>query len=149
MIQIDRTLHRGDILIAHRRLDGTVDQYLVRNAFTDGGLGYLAARAAGEAVDVISHMALGEGDTPEDGTSTTLEAEIAGSRVAVSITGTGPSRIYTAVFGETVGNGAITEAGLFNAATGGLLTNRAVFGVKTKVPGEIMTFVWTLSQQRA
>ncbi|MNY58259.1 hypothetical protein D3C86_1945800 [compost metagenome] len=68
--------------------------------------------------------------------------------MAVTVSGVGPQRLYSATFGEGVGSGAVTEAGLFNAATGGVLTNRSVFGVKNKEPEDIFTINWTLAHQR-
>lgn len=142
-------LSRGDLeIIAYRGRTGRTERFLIKNLFTDDGLTYLAARAAGEAVAVISHMALGLGTTPAAGTDETLESEVAGSRVPVTISGAGAERLFSATFGEGVGSGAITEAGLFNAASGGLLTNRSVFGVKNKEPEDVFTINWTLAQQR-
>ncbi|MNV70316.1 hypothetical protein D3C71_1632740 [compost metagenome] len=143
------TLCQGDLeILAYRGRTGNTDRYLIKNIFTDAGLAYLAARAAGDAVDVISHMALGTGTVPAAGSDQELGAEVAGSRVAVTVSGVGPQRLYSATFGEGVGSGAVTEAGLFNAATGGVLTNRSVFGVKNKEPEDIFTINWTLAHQR-
>lgn len=143
------TLCRGDLeILAYRGRTGKTDRYLIKNIFTDAGLAYLAARAAGDAIDVISHMALGIGTTPAAGTDEALASEVPGSRVAVAVSGIGAQRLYSATFGEGVGSGAITEAGLLNAATGGTLTNRSVFGVKNKEPEDIFTINWTLAHQR-
>ncbi|WP_025139006.1 hypothetical protein [Achromobacter sp. DH1f] len=142
-------LSRGDLeVIIHRGRTGKTERCLIKNLFTDDGLAYLAARSAGESVAVISHMALGIGTTPAAGTDKTLASEIVGSRVPVTISGVGPQRLYTATFGEGVGSGPVTEAGLFNAATVGLMTNRSVFGVKNKEPEDVFTINWTLAQQR-
>ncbi|MEN4919440.1 hypothetical protein ABE485_12260 [Achromobacter spanius] len=143
------TLCRGDLeILAYRGRTGKTERFLIKNLFTDDGLAYLAARAAGEAVDVISHMALGIGTTPAAGGDQTLVSEIAGSRVPVTVSGTGTERLYSATFGENVGSGPVTEAGLFNAAVGGMLTNRSVFGVKNKEPEDVFTINWTLAHQR-
>ena len=96
----------GDLEIAvYRGRTGKTERYLIKNLFTDDGLAYLAARAAGEAVNVISHMALGTGSAPAAGADKTLGAEIAGSRVAVTLSGNGPQRLYTATFAAGVGSG--------------------------------------------
>lgn len=143
-------LCRGDLeIIAIRGRTGKADRFLIKNLFTDDGLAYLAARACGDdGVGVISHMALGTGTTPAAGTDKTLVSEIAGSRVPVIVSGSGTKRLYSATFGEGVGSGLVTEAGLFNAEVGGLLTNRSVFGVKNKDPEDVFTINWTLAQQR-
>lgn len=149
MLNSSGALCQGDLeIIAYRGSTGKTDRYLIKNIFTDDGLAYLAARAAGEAVSIISHMALGVGTTPAAGTDKKLVSEVAGSRVAVTVSGTGAQRMYTATFGQGVGSGPVTEAGLFNASTNGLLTNRSVFGVKNKEPDDVFTINWTLAQQR-
>lgn len=140
---------RGDIELLIQRASGRIDRFLIKNLYTDGGLGILAGLEAGEMVSTVSHMALGTGTTPADGEDTALQMEIPGSRVAVSISGSGASRLYTAVFADGVGEGPVTEAGLFTAASAGVLSNRSVFGVKTKEPGEVFTFNWLLSHYRA
>lgn len=137
----------GDIKIIIARPGRSDERHLVKNLWTDGGLAYLAGLAAGEDIATIGWMAIGTGTVPETGTSVTLGAEVA--RVPVTKSGIGASRALTAVFGDGVGLGAITESGLFNAAAAGLMTNRSVFGVKTKAAGEVFTFVWTLTQVRA
>lgn len=142
-------LCRGDLeIIAYRGRTGKTERFLIKNLFTDDGLAYLAARAAGEDLDVISHMALGIGATPAAGTDQALVSEIAGSRVAVTVSGSGAQRLYSATFAEGVGSGPVTEAGLFNHAAYGILTNRSVFGVKNKEPEDVFTINWTLAQQR-
>ncbi|MAK54660.1 MAG: hypothetical protein CML17_02205 [Pusillimonas sp.] len=138
----------GTIELIIDRVDGSTERHGINNLYTDGGLGLLAALEAGEAPNTISHMALGEGTTAADGADETLESEIAGSRVAVTKSGTGASRTYTAVFGPGVGTGAVTEAGLFNAAAAGVLSNRVVFSVKNKEAGETFTMNWTLTHGR-
>lgn len=147
---LDGARSRGVLEITiHRGKTGLVERYRVENLFTDDGLAYIAARCADEAVDPISHMALGTGTTPAAGGNAALEAEIVGSRVPVIVTGTGAARTYTGVFGPGVGTGAVTEAGLLNAATAGLLTNRTVFGTKSKDPDDTFTINWILSHARA
>lgn len=94
MLNSSGALNRGDLeIIVRRGRTGQTERFVIKNLFTDDGLAYLAARAAGEAVGVISHMALGTGTTPAAGADKTLEVEIAGSRVPVTISGTGAQRL--------------------------------------------------------
>ena len=135
-------------IIAFRGKTGVVERFIVDNIWVDGGLGYIAARCAGEAVPPISHMAAGTSAAPAGGTDLALGAEIAGSRQAVTIAGPGAQRTYTSVFGAGVATGEWREAGLFNAASSGLMTNRTAFGTKTKDPEDVFTVNWTLRHVR-
>lgn len=145
----DDTKSQGTITLIIDRVNGARERHTIKNIFTDKGLNALSALEAGEAVAKISHMALGTGTTAAAAGDTALQAEIAGSRVAVTIAGSGNTRTYTAVFADGVGNGAVTEAGLLTAASAGELRNRSVFGVKTKQAGETFTMIWTLTHNRA
>lgn len=136
-------------IIAQRGKTGLVERFVVDNIWVDGGLGYVAARCAGEAVNPISHMSAGTSATGAAGTDVALGAEIAGARRAVTVSGTGAERTYTSVFPAGVATGAWREAGLFNAALGGLMTNRTVFGAKTKDPEDVFTINWTLRHVRS
>lgn len=136
-------------IIAHRGKTGLVERFIVDNIWVDGGLGYIAARCAGEAVNPISHMSAGTSATGAAGTDLSLGAEIAGARRAVTISGTGAERTYSAVFPAGVATGPWREAGLFNAAASGLMTNRTVFGAKTKDPEDVFTINWTLRHVRS
>lgn len=135
-------------IIAYRGKTGKVDRFVVDNIWVDGGLAYIAARCAGEAVNPISHMSAGTSPTPADGTDTALGAEFAGARRPVTVAGNGAERVYSSVFPAGVATGDWREAGLFNAAAAGLMTNRTVFGLKTKDPEDVFTVNWTLRHQR-
>ena len=52
---------------------------------------------------------------------------------------------YVASFGAGEGTGAITEAGLFNAVTGGTMLCRTVFSVVNKGASDSMTITWTVT----
>ena len=50
---------------------------------------------------------------------------------------------YVATFGAGEGTGAVTEAGLFNASSGGTLLCRTVFAVVNKGSQDSMTITWS------
>lgn len=135
-------------IIAYRGKTGLVERFVIDNIWVDGGLGYIAARCAGENVSPISHMSAGTSGTAAAGTDLKLGTEFANARRPVTISGSGVQRTYMAVFPAGVATGDWREAGLFNAATGGLMTNRTVFGLKTKDPEDVFTVNWTLRHQR-
>lgn len=135
-------------IVVERGKTGVVERFIIDNIWVDAGLGYIAARCAGEAVNPISHMSAGTSGTPAAGTDAALGAEIAGARRPVTISGSGAERTYTSVFGAGVATGEWREAGLFNAPAAGLMTNRTVFGAKTKDPEDVFTINWTLRHVR-
>ena len=53
--------------------------------------------------------------------------------------------IYSAGFGLGVGTGAITEAGIFNAASSGTMLCRTVFSVINKGILDSMVITWTIT----
>jgi hypothetical protein len=52
---------------------------------------------------------------------------------------------YTATFNPGVATGAITEAAVLNASTGGTMLNRSTFPVVNKAAGDTMTITWTVT----
>jgi hypothetical protein len=140
---------RGDVLLEILRADGRIERFLITNMVVAGGESYAASRAVGTDTGVISHMAPGTGNTAAASGDTALVAEIADSRVAVTATSDGNTAKYVAVFAPGVGTGAWQELGLFNAAAAGTMTNRTVFGTKTKDAGDQITVTWTVEYTNA
>lgn len=97
--------------------------------------------------NVISHIALGTGTIASAPSQTTLVAEL--SRLAATYAHAPGTKIFTmsAVFVEGVATGAITEAGVFNAAANGTMLDRVVFPVINKGADDKLTatFTFTLS----
>jgi hypothetical protein len=48
-------------------------------------------------------------------------------------------------FGAGVGTGALTEAGIFNAATAGVMLSRVVFSVVNKASTDALTITWAIT----
>jgi hypothetical protein len=87
-------------------------------------------------------MAVGTGTTAAATGDTALVAETA--RVALA-TKTRATNVvtYTATFAAGTGTGALTEAGIFDAASVGNLWNRVVFSVVNKGAADSLTITWT------
>ena len=93
----------------------------------------------------MSHMAVGSSTTAAAANQTDLITLI-GSRVALTSTTPSASNIvYAASFGAGVSTGAITEAGIFNAASGISMLCRTVFAVVNKGAGDSMNITWTIT----
>ena len=132
---------RGELRIKIQRASGGIEKYQVKNLMVQTGTDFVAARMIGNTPAVVSHMAVGSGTNAAAAGDTSLQSQL-GSRVPVIASRAASTVTYTATFAAGVGTGSITEAGLFNAATGGTMTCRSVFGVKTKDPGDVMTIEW-------
>lgn len=120
------------------------DERHVSNLVVDSGLDFIASRMEGTASSVMSHMAIGSSSTSPASGNTTLGSEEA----RVSITSgeaTGNSIAYVATFGAGVGTAALTEAGIFNAASGGDMLCRVIYSVINKGAADTMTITWTIT----
>jgi hypothetical protein len=52
---------------------------------------------------------------------------------------------YVASFGAGTGTGAVTEAGILNASSGGTLLCRTEFSVVNKGANDSMSITWTIT----
>jgi hypothetical protein len=118
----------------------------VPNIVVNNGKDFVASRIKDATATVMSHMAVGTGTTTAVAANTTLETELSGSRTALtSTTVSSNDVIYVATFGPGVGTGAVTEAGIFNASSGGTMLCRTVFAVVNKAASDSMTITWTVT----
>jgi len=124
------------------------DQREVKNLVVNAGLAYIASRMTGTAKSVMSHMALGSGTTAAAAGDTDL-GTLLGSREALdstTITGTNDEKVqYVSSFEAGDATGAVTEAGIFNAATSGDMLCRTVFDVVNKQADDTMSVTWTIT----
>jgi len=134
----------GDVKIELTRADGSVETTEIHNLVVTTGLNYIVSRMKDATANAMSHMAVGSGSTAAALANTALGTEL--GRVALTSTTVSANTIqYVATFPAGTGTGAVTEAGLFNAATAGTLLCRTVFGVVTKDTGDSMTITWTVT----
>ena len=94
---------------------------------------------------VMTHMALGTGTTGStDATKTTLVTEI-DRNALTSTTVSGNTIAYACTWAAGDGTGAITEAGIFDAASAGDMLARTVFSVVNKGAADSITITWTIT----
>jgi hypothetical protein len=73
---------------------------------------------------------------------------ILGSREALDSTSASSNTItYVASFEAGDATGAVTEAGLFNASSGGTMLCRTVFSVVNKGAQDILNITWVITLQ--
>lgn len=137
----------GQLRVVLTGADGQVkEDVLLKNKVVDTGLNFIVNRMKDATATVMSHMTLGTGTTAAAASDTTLGAEISGARVALTSTTVTANQItYIASFAAGVGTGAVTEAGILNASSGGTMLCRTVFPVVNKQAGDSMTVTWTVT----
>jgi hypothetical protein len=136
----DKFKLKGKLSIA---LNGEVVRE-VDNLVVTSGKNYVASRMKDATATAMSKMAIGSGSTAAAAGNTALGTEL--GRVSLtSTTVTNNEVAYVATFGAGTGTGAITEAGLFNANSGGTMLCRTVFSVVNKGSADSMTITWTVT----
>ena len=137
----------GELAIIVTDKSGHIKQSMkVPNLVVTTGKQYIASRMAGTATAVMSHMAIGSGTASANANNTALGNELgrAGSPL-FSFQASGNIITATATFVEGVGTGAISEAGIFNAASGGTMLCRTVFPVVNKQASDTIAITWTIT----
>jgi len=111
-----------------------LDYYWRKNIITNAGLAAIIRLiASGLQESKFSHIAIGTGTNPESATDTALQQEIkrkAATVTQVTTTVPGDTALFEATFSSAdglSGSHTVSEAGIFNAATGGILLARKVF----------------------
>ena len=116
----------------------------VDNLVVTAGKGYVASRIKDASATAMSHMEIGSGSTAAAASDTALGSAL--GRVSLTSTSVSSAVVtYVATFGAGTGTGAVTEAGLFNASSGGTMLCRTVFSVVNKGSADSMTITWTVT----
>ncbi|WP_396190153.1 hypothetical protein [Flavobacterium sp.] len=139
----------GELSIVLKDKDGNVkDQRELKNLVVDSGLAFIISRMVGTAKAVMSHMALGSSTTATASGQTDLVSML-GAREAIdstTINGSVNQKVtYVSNFEAGDATGAVTEAGIFNAATGGDMLCRTTFPVVNKQADDTLAITWTVT----
>ncbi len=140
---------RGLVTFTLLDAQGNVKEQQDHNLVVDSGLAYIASRMRDASVGVMTHMAVGTSTTAEADAQTALLSESA--RVALTSTTIVTTSVaddsvqYVATFNPGTGTAALTEAGLFNAGTGGVMLCRTVFPVINKGALDTLTITWKVT----
>lgn len=137
---------KGRVALVLKDKNGKVKETReIDNLVVDAGLDYIASRMKDATATAMTHMGLGSGTTSAAAGNTDLES-ILGSREALdSTTVTDNAIAYVASFEAGDATGAVTEAGIFNASTGGTMLCRTTFSVVNKQADDTMTVTWTVT----
>lgn len=137
----------GQLSIKVTSASGQVkENIVVPNLVVSVGKEFIAARMKDGGPVEMSHMAIGSGSTAAVVGNTGVETEQ--GRVALQTAGgtvSGAVVTYEATFPAGTGTAAITEAGIFNAATSGTMLCRTVFNVVNKGADDTLSITWTVT----
>jgi hypothetical protein len=129
--------------------DGSVIVRVKDNLIVNAGFSFIA-QSVGLSTGrpgVMSHIAVGTGTTAAAAANTTLVTEL--TRKAATFSHTAGTKVFQfeAIFNAGEATGAITEAGVFNAASAGTMLDRVVFAVINKGADDTLTqrFTFTMS----
>jgi len=137
----------GMVNIKHFGADGNLkSEQTVPNLVVTTGKNYIASKMTATTNSPVSmtHMAIGTGTATPAAANTALGTQtgrvsLSGSQV------TNNSITYTATFPAGTGDGAVTEAGIFNAASGGTMLCRTTFPTVTKQSGDTIAVTWVVT----
>jgi len=117
----------------------------IPNLVVTVGKEWVAGMMTGSGV-AMTHMEVGSGTTVASAGQTALISAL--DRNALTTAGGTPTSNtvqYACTWGDGDGEGALTEAGIFDNASGGTMLARTVFDVINKSAGDVMTIVWTIT----
>ena len=141
----DRLQIKGKLHLQLFDKDGKLkDERLVENTVTALGDAYVADCVSDRGETQMSHMAIGTG-TPS---ATALGVELDRNALTSTTQGTGADDndvIYVGDWAAGDGTGALTEAGVFNAASAGIMFISASFSVFNKGADDVLKITWAVT----
>lgn len=139
----------GVLTLTLKKPNGETTTFQKHNMIVNTGFDFVCD-AMGKGTSrpaAMGYIGIGSGTTAVDATQTELVSEL--KRIASTYAHTSGTKVFTvsAKFDAGVGTGAITEAGVFNAQTSGIMLDRVVFPVINKGAEDTLTaqFTFTLS----
>lgn len=146
MMDENMRLH-GALTLMIKRSNGDIETVRKDNIIVDVGFDFIAD-AIGKGTSrpsVMAYIGLGTGTTAAATTQTALVTEIDRNAATYAHTAGTKTFTFTATFLAGDATGAITESGVFNAATGGTMLDRVVFPVVNKGADDSLTAVFTFT----
>lgn len=136
---------KGNVQLEVFDKDGNLkESQEIKNVVVTVGLGYIASRMKDATATAMSHMAIGSNNTAAAAGNTALGTEL--GRVALTSTTVSTNTVqYIGDFPAGTGTGAVVEAGVLNASSGGTLLCRTVFSVVNKGASDTLKVTWTIT----
>ena len=116
----------------------------VDNLVVTAGKNFVASRMKDTTKAAMTHMAVGTGTTTAAASQTALVTEN-DRNTLTSTTVTANAIAYVCTWAAGDATAVLTEAGIFNASSGGDMLCRTVFSVVNKASADSMTITWTVT----
>ena len=124
-----------------RKNGKAVKRFEARNIVCNVLLSQLRNALVGSgSVSEYTHIAVGSGTSTPTRDDTALESEIARKQCDERLV-SGAKVVYRVTFGSSEANGSINEVGLFDAASGGNMLARALFGETIEKTSDYILFI--------
>lgn len=128
--------------------NGEIIERQHKNLVVQVGLDYITSRMTAATANVMSHMGLGLSTISPNLSDSALKAPV-GSRANINATVLGNNITYVASFPSgpvgAVVEGAITEAGIFNAPSAGTMLSRTTFPPINKSNNDTLSISWVIT----
>ena len=135
----------GRLSVIVKDSDGRIkEERDINNLVVTSGLGFIASRKKDASATAMGYMGIGTGSTAAAAGDTALGSELDRNALS-STTVTGNQIEYVSTWSAGDGTGAITEAGIFNAASAGTMLARTVFAVVNKDANDTLSITWTVT----
>lgn len=129
--------------------DGSVETFRKDNLVLNGGIDLLCACLANPTQPApLKYIAVGTGTTSPANANTALGSEATRKSCTYSHTAGTSSFTVTATFNAGEATGALTEAGIVNASTGGTFFDRVTYAVVNKGANDVYTATFTITFSR-
>jgi hypothetical protein len=141
----------GVVEILHFRDGKLINKIVVSNLLTNVGLAQMAGLINGVVATPFTYVAVGTGTTAPSVTDTALVSEVMRVSATVSRTTTSvpnDTATWSAVFSFTASY-ALSEAGIFDASTGGNMLSRVTYPTLNVVSGDSLVINWKVQMGRA
>ena len=132
----DKISLRGEIEFwVYDRHGNLKEHRIIKNLIVNAGKAQVAGLINGSVSGVFKYVAIGTGTSSPSAGDTALENEVA--RVTATV-----GRTTTSVTNDTATFDAITEAGIFNASSGGTMLARQTFSAINVASGDTLKISW-------
>jgi len=135
---------KGILIVEHFRNGKKIDERVVENLIVSVGKAQVSGLIGGVVSGAFGYIAVGTGTTSPSASDTALQSEVmrvASTNTQVTTNVTNDTLQLQATFNFT-SSYAITEAGIFNASSGGVLLARQTFGAINVASGDSIIITW-------
>jgi hypothetical protein len=144
---------RGRLTVQKQNVEGEIIETIqANNSIVLSGRDLVAKLFINQPINQVSHVAVGKGSTAVTSADAALESEVFRKAINpidpsqhITTTNTDKRKVMiTTELDFAEANDALTEAGLFNAASGGVMYNRVVFPPINKTADFKLTLIWEI-----